>query len=399
MPDYTYVIIGGGMAGAAAVRGIRRVDEDGTIGVVGREGDPPYKRPPLSKDLWKGTEEKSIWIKLGKLNVELHQEREVTRIDRDVRKVIDNQGTEYGYEKLLIATGGTPRRLPFPSDRTIYYRTAADYRRLRAVVDQHQRFAVIGGGFIGTEIAAALAMNDKDVTLIFPGKWIGERQYPPGLAQFLNHYYEAHGVSIASGQKVEGLIEDAQHVVVRTGREDGETGQEFTVDGVVAGIGIQPNVALARSAGLDVNDGIVVDRNLCTSDPNIFAAGDVAEFHDIALGKRRRVEHENNANMMGRRAGQNMAGNVAPYDDSPFFYSDLFDLGYEAVGELDSRMEMVEDWKEPNREGVIYYLSDGRVRGVLLWNVWEQVDAARQLIAEPGPFHAQDLKGRLPAKS
>jgi NADPH-dependent 2,4-dienoyl-CoA reductase/sulfur reductase-like enzyme len=123
----------------------------------------------------------------------------------------------------------------------------------------------------------------------------------------------------------------------------------------------------------------------------------VANFANSALGKRMRVEHEDNANTMGRHAGRNMAGEAAPYEHLPFFYSDLFDLGYEAVGELDARLEIVADWKEPFREGVLYYLRDGRVRGVLLWNVWEQVDAARRLIAEPGPFQPKDLTGRLPA--
>jgi NADPH-dependent 2,4-dienoyl-CoA reductase/sulfur reductase-like enzyme len=168
------------------------------------------------------------------------------------------------------------------------------------------------------------------------------------------------------------------------------------VDGVVAGIGIEQNVALARAAGLEVGDGVVVDTLLRTSHPDIYAAGDVASFSNPALGTRMRVEHEDNANTMGRHAGRNMAGEQAPYDHLPFFYSDLFDLGYEAVGELDARLEIVADWKEPFREGVQYYLRDGRVRGVLLWNVWEQVDAARRLIAAPGPFRAEDLVGRLP---
>ena len=168
-------------------------------------------------------------------------------------------------------------------------------------------------------------------------------------------------------------------------------------DGVVAGLGIQPNVALAEQAGLAVEDGILVDEHLRTSQEAIYAAGDVANFPNPALGRRLRVEHEDNANTMGAAAGRNMAGAARPYTHLPFFYSDLFDLGYEAVGDLDARLETVADWKEPYREGVVYYLGDGRVRGVLLWNVWEQVDAARRLIAEPGPFRAQDLRGRLPA--
>jgi len=161
------------------------------------------------------------------------------------------------------------------------------------------------------------------------------------------------------------------------------------------GLGIEPNDKLAQAAGLKVENGIVVDEFLRTSHPDIYAAGDVARFFNPALEKSIRVEHEDNANTMGRLAGLNMAGKSEPYHHLPFFYSDMFELGYEAVGELDSRLETFADWKQPNKEGVIYYLHNGRVRGVLLWNVWGQVDAARALIAEPGPFRAEDLKGRL----
>ncbi len=167
------------------------------------------------------------------------------------------------------------------------------------------------------------------------------------------------------------------------------------VHGVVAGIGIVPNVELAQEAGLAVGDGIVVDSYLRTSHPDVYAAGDVASFPDALLGVRRRVEHEDNANTMGRAAGRAMAGAAVSYEHSPMFYSDLFDLGYEAVGELDTRLRTVVDWQEPYRKGVLYYLEEGRVRGVLLWNVWDRVDAARALIAEPGPFEPADLMGHI----
>jgi NADPH-dependent 2,4-dienoyl-CoA reductase/sulfur reductase-like enzyme len=174
-------------------------------------------------------------------------------------------------------------------------------------------------------------------------------------------------------------------------------GREITADGIVAGLGIQPNDELASAAGLPTDNGILVDEFLHAGHPDIYAAGDVARFFNPALGMRLRVEHEDNANTMGHAAGRNMAGQAAPYHHLPFFYSDLFDLGYEAVGDLDSRLATVEDWKEPFREGVVYYLKDGRVRGVLLWNVWGQVDNARALIAQPGPFRPEDLRGKLPA--
>ena len=173
------------------------------------------------------------------------------------------------------------------------------------------------------------------------------------------------------------------------------SGREIVADGVVAGLGIILNTELAVQAGLPLDNGITVDEFLRTGRPEIFAAGDVASFYNPALGKRIRVEHEDNAIAMGRQAGRNMAGAAEPYHHLPFFYSDLFELGYEAVGELDSRLETVADWQEPYRKGVVYYLRDGRVRGVLLWNVWEQVDAARRLIAEPGKVRPEELKGRI----
>jgi NADPH-dependent 2,4-dienoyl-CoA reductase/sulfur reductase-like enzyme len=183
---------------------------------------------------------------------------------------------------------------------------------------------------------------------------------------------------------------------LRVRNDQGQDERELAADGVVAGIGIVPNVDLAQAAGLEVENGIRVDASLRTSHPDIYAAGDAANFYNPALDQRLRVEHEDNANTMGRLAGQSMAGRAVNYDHLPFFYSDLFELGYEAVGEVDSRLQMVADWKDPYREGVTYYLRDGRVRGVLLWNVWEQVDAARKLIAEPGPFRPESLMGRLP---
>jgi NADPH-dependent 2,4-dienoyl-CoA reductase/sulfur reductase-like enzyme len=287
--------------------------------------------------------------------------------------------------------------LPFGGEQIIYFRTLDDYERLRDLTRAGQHFAVIGGGFIGSEVAAALAMNGKQVVMAFPEAGIGSRMFPHDLAQFLNDFYQQKGVEVLAGQLVSGLETRGGRAVLQVRNSQGQGEREVVADGVVAGIGIQPNVELAQAAGLEVDNGIRVDASLRTSHPDIYAAGDVANFYNPALDKRLRVEHEDNANTMGRLAGQAMAGRTVTYDHLPFFYSDLFELGYEAVGEVDSRLETVADWKEPYREGVVYYLRDGRVRGVLLWNVWEQVDAARKLIAERGPFRPETVKGRLPA--
>jgi NADPH-dependent 2,4-dienoyl-CoA reductase/sulfur reductase-like enzyme len=205
-------------------------------------------------------------------------------------------------------------------------------------------------------------------------------------------YYREKGVEVLTGDGVAGVERRAGRLMVRTTR-----GRDIQSEVVVAGIGITPAVTLAAEGGLAVDNGIVVDPLLRTSQPDVFAAGDVASFESPALGRRIRVEHEDNALTMGRHAGRNLAGRAEPYRHLPFFYSDLFELGYEAVGDLDARLETVADWKEPFREGVVYYLKEGRVRGVLLWNTWGQVDAARALIAQPGTVRPGDLKGRLPA--
>ncbi len=391
MPEYQYLVIGGGMTADAAVHGIRQVDPAGTIGLISSEQHPPYNRPPLSKALWKGQPLESIWRKGEKTGVEMLFGRTAMGIDAAKKRVTDDRGESYGFTKLLLATGGSVRRLPWDVEGMIYFRTLEDYQALRSLADRRQSFAVIGGGFIGSEIAAALAMNGRTVTMIVPEEHIGARIYPSKLAKFLNGYYGSKGVTVLANESVDGIERRGESYRLRL-----KSGKQISADGVVAGIGIQPNVDLARAAGLVVDNGIHVDEFLRTRHPDIFAAGDVANFYNPALDRRIRVEHEDNANTMGETAGKNMAGQMIPYHHLPFFYSDLFDLGYEAVGELVARMEIVEDWKEEFKEGVIYYLREGRVRGVLLWNTWGQVDEARKLIAAKESVLPEKLKRRLP---
>jgi NADPH-dependent 2,4-dienoyl-CoA reductase/sulfur reductase-like enzyme len=390
MENYKYLIIGAGMTAASAAHGIREIDQQGSIGMISLENDPPYNRPPLTKGLWKGKPLDSIWRKTEEPPVTLHLGRKIISIEVDSLTAQDEKGNLYSGEKLLLATGGIPRRLPFGGDQIIYFRTLADYQHLLKMSEAVQTFAVIGGGFIGSEIAAALAMHGKKVTMIIPEDGIGAAVYPHDLSQFITEFFRRKGVEIWSGESLVDVSASQGKNLLKT-----KNGEELRVDGVVAGIGIQPNLELAKAAGLQIGDGIVVDEMLVTSHPGIYAAGDVADFFDPALDKRRRVEHADNADSMGRQAGRNMAGASEPYHHLPFFYSDLFELGYEAVGELNARMQIRADWEQPYRKGVIYYLTDERVRGVLLWNVWDKVPAARKLISDSKLLNPEIMKDLL----
>jgi NADPH-dependent 2,4-dienoyl-CoA reductase/sulfur reductase-like enzyme len=391
MADYRYLIVGGGMTGDAACRGIRDHDPDGTIVLVGAEPHAPYARPPLSKALWKGKEESSVWRGTPDLGVELHTGRTVVSLDLDARQATDDKGETYSYEKLLLATGGTPRRLPSSTDDVIYFRTLDHYRRLHELAGDGVQVAVVGGGFIGSELAAALTMNGCDVTILFPEEGVGGKLFPLDLSLAVSDYYRERGVEVLPEELVESISREGERFRVVT-----EAGREVDADAVVAGLGIVPNTELAEKTGLPVDDGVLVDElGRVEGHEHVFAAGDLARFPVAALGGTRRVEHEDHANTHGRHVGANMAGANDPYDYLPYFYSDLFDLGYEAVGDVDSRLETVAEWAEPNRKGVVCYVEDGKPRGFLLWDVWDKVDPARELIVSGEPVDSAALRGLM----
>jgi NADPH-dependent 2,4-dienoyl-CoA reductase/sulfur reductase-like enzyme len=374
-----YLVVGGGMTGDAACKGIREHDADGTVTLVGTETHPPYKRPPLTKGLWAGGDEEKIWRGTDQLDVDLRLGRTIVSLDAGARTATDDGGDTYRYEKLLLATGGRPRHLPgTDADGIVYYRTLDDYHRVRGLAKRGARFVVVGGGFIGSEIAAALTSNGCRVTMVFPDPGVCARLFPPELSEFVTDYYREKGVEMRAGERVDSIANGT----VRTAG-----GTELEADAVIAGLGIEPATDLAAAIGLPVDDGVVVDElGRAGGRDDIFAAGDVARFPLAVLGHAARVEHEDHANSHGRTVGANMAGAGQPYDHLPFFYSDLFELGYEAVGDLDSRQRVVTSWKEPNRKGVIAYVDDdNRPRGFLLWDVWGKVDAASDLIRAGAP--------------
>jgi NADPH-dependent 2,4-dienoyl-CoA reductase/sulfur reductase-like enzyme len=370
MTTTKYLIVGAGMTGDMAAKGIREHDSDGAITMVGADPNPPYKRPLLTKGLWKGAPEEKVWREPAE-NVELVTGRRIVSLDVAAGTATDDAGDEYGWDKLLLATGARPRQIP-GAEGVYWFRTLDDYRQLRRAASEDAHVVVIGGGFIGSELAAGLVENGVRVTMLFPEPGIGHRLFPTDLSASVTDYYREKGVEVLTGETVASASGDR----VETG-----SGSTIEADAVAAGLGVIPDTELAEAAGLEVEDGIVVDTyGRVPGHPNVYAAGDVARFPVAALGTTMRIEHEDHANTHGRLVGANMAGAETPYDHLPFFYSDLFDLGYEAVGIVDSRLEAIEEWQEPYRKGVVTYVEDGRPRGVLLWNVWDKLDAARDLL-------------------
>lgn len=395
---YTYVIVGGGLAGASAVQGIREHDENGSVLLIGGEKHLPYDRPPLSKKLWFGKKKvEEIFVHdqdfYDQKGVELALSTRAVALDANQKTVTDDGGKSYRYEKLLLATGGTPRSLPIPGgdlDWLYYYRYLDDYLRMRREAAAGKSAVVIGGGFIGSEMAAALNMDELDVTMIFPESYLAQRVFPDYLGQAIQQQYLERGVKILTGDVPASLIREGNTFITQT-----ENGEQIESDLVVIGIGIVPAVELAEGAGLQTGNGIVVNEYLQTSHPDIYAAGDNALFPYQALGQQMRIEHWDNALNQGKWAGRNMAGAREPFTYMPYFFSDLFAFGYEAVGDVNTELDTFADWQKENDTGVIYYLKDGKVRGAIMCNVWGKVDAARELIRKGERVTPEDLRGAI----
>jgi 3-phenylpropionate/trans-cinnamate dioxygenase ferredoxin reductase component len=384
-PDYSYLIVGGGLAAASAVEGIREVDKTGSILLISQEKHLPYHRPPLTKQLWSGKKKvESIFVKGRQFyddnGVRLALSTKAMSIDPRNKTVADDQGRTVSFGKLLLATGGDPKRLSISGgdmEGVCYYRYLDDYLAARAQVAEGKSAVVIGGGFIGSEIAAALSRNGVAVTMVFPGAWLCNRVFPAGLGQAIQKRYQERGINIIREDRPADISRAGGRWLTRTGR-----GGQVASDLLIVGVGIEPSVGLAQAAGLQTGDGIVVDERLRTSHPDIYAAGDNACFPYKALGVSTRIEHWDNALSQGKCAGRNMAGSEEPFTYMPYFFSDLFEFGYEAVGEVDSRLETFADWEKENDTGVVYYLRDGVIRGAMMCNAWKKIDTARDMIRQ-----------------
>lgn len=390
---YDYLIIGGGMVAGYAAKGIREQDGTGTIKILSNDKDVPYTRPALTKKLWTDDSFTDDQVSLNtteETGAEIQLGAEVTAIDRARHTVQLADGSVIGYQKLLLATGSEPTKIEGPeSDNVIFFRSWEDYRKLRAHSGDRQHVLVVGGGYIGAELAAGLIQNNTQVTLIYPDETLGASQFPEEIAQEYEAAFKEAGVKLVSGKRVETYRKEDDELVLTL---DDET--ELNGDAVVFGLGVSPRVSLAEESGLKVDDGVIVDEYLRTEDPDVYAAGDIASYPDRILGQNR-IEHVDHARHSGEAVGKAMAGSNEPYAHTPYFYSVVFDISWKAIGTLNPELDTLID--EADGGKVVYYLKEDKPVGILLWNVEADLDDVRSILNDP-PADSSALKGAIREK-
>ncbi len=387
--ERTFVIVGAGLAGAKAAEALREADFGGRIVLIGAEAHRPYVRPPLSKGYLQGSEEldkafvhEEQWY--ADHNVDLRLDCAVTAVDRDAHEVVLGDQTRLGYDKLLISTGAVPRRLTVPGADLAgiqYLRTIDDSDAIKAALRPGARVAIIGGGWIGLETAAAARAAGADVVVLEYAQLPLLRMLGPEIATVFADLHRDHGVDLRCGVEVTGIRPGTDNSSA-VGAVQLADGTEVAADAVIVGVGIGPEVSPAESAGLTLNNGIVVDQHLQTSDPDIFAAGDVANAYHPFLGKHVRVEHWANALNQPAIAARSMLGQDASYEHLPYFFSDQYDLGMEYSGyaEPGSYDQVVVRGDLKTREFIAFWLSDGRVLAGMNVNVWDVTDPIQAII-------------------
>jgi NADPH-dependent 2,4-dienoyl-CoA reductase/sulfur reductase-like enzyme len=378
-------VVGGGLAAASAVDELRSNGHDGSIDVFCGEPHLPYERPPLSKSVLLGeAEEASVFVHdqgwYDERDVTLHLGTAVTGLDLG-RRVVTADGVSVDFDRLLLATGASPRRLAMADEsggRVAYLRTIEDNRRLRDAFGSAGRIVIIGGGWIGLEVAAAARTAGAEVTVVEMQDLPLQGVLGPEVARVFAGLHRDHGVDLRLGAGVDGI----------DGRADGTSdvrltdGSSLPADLVVVGIGVQPEVGLARAAGLAVDDGVLVDARLRTSDPHVFAVGDIAGHDHPVLRRRVRVEHWDNAIHQARAAVRVMMGGDEPYERLPYFFTDQYDLGMEYVGSVgpDGYDEVVLRGDVEGRVFSAFWLRGGRVLAAMHANDWDLIDPIRGIV-------------------
>jgi 3-phenylpropionate/trans-cinnamate dioxygenase ferredoxin reductase subunit len=384
----TFVIAGAGLAGAKAAEALREQGFDGRVVLIGAEVHLPYERPPLSKDYLAGRAERSSFEVHGAdwyaaHDIELRLGWEVLGIDPAAHAVaLAGGGTELTYTKLLLATGSSPRRLPITGAEAAdvhYLRYVGDSEEIRDLMGEGVRLVVIGGGWIGLEVAATARQAGANVTVLESAELPLLRVLGPEVAVVFADLHRANGVELRLGVGTEEImLEDGSVRGVRLA--DGDV---IPADVVVIGIGAAPNTQMAADAGLIVDEGgIVVDATLQTSDPDIYAVGDIAKAMHPLLGRHIRVEHWANALNQPAVAAASMLGKEAVYDELPYFFTDQFDLGMEYLGLVDpgGYDRVVFRGDVTAREFIAFWLSGSRVLAAMNVNVWDVGDPIKALI-------------------
>ncbi len=363
----TCVIIGAGQAGAQAAHSLRQGGYEGGIVMLGEEAHPPYQRPPLSKKYLSGElEAERLWLRPEEFyeanNIDLRVSSPVTEIDRDAREVVCADGERIAYDALLIATGTRPRSLPLPGfdlPGVLPLRTLADVDRLREVLEKPCRIAIVGGGYIGLEVAAVARGLGHEVTVLESQERVLNRVVAPELSAFFQKLHSGHGVDIRYGVSVEAVEGEGRAEAVRLG-----SGERIDCDLVLVAVGAVPNVELAQAAGLEVDNGICVDASCRTSDPVIYAAGDCTSFPAARYGRNIRLESVQNAIDQAKAAASAILGKEVSYDPVPWFWSDQYDVKLQIAGlsQLHDETKLVGD--PDNGSFYIAYLRDGRLLSV-----------------------------------
>jgi len=381
-----FVIVGAGLAGAKAAEALREQGFDGRVILVGAEPHRPYERPPLSKGYLAGkTDREKVFVHAkdwyAEHRVEFTPQLPATRLDRAAHQVELADGTTIGYDKLLLATGSSPRRLEVPgadADGVHHLRTLDDSDVLRDLLANTGRLVVIGAGWIGLEVTAAARQAGVEVTVVESAELPLLRVLGPEVAQIFADLHIQHGVDVRFGATL-------AEITTADGKVTGimlDDGAQIPADAVLVGIGAAPNTGLAEAAGLAVDNGVLVDAGLRTADPDIFAAGDLANAEHPRLGRRIRVEHWANALKQPKTAAANMLGGDSEYTDLPYFYTDQFDLGMEYVGYVEPGEydQVVFRGDVPGREFIAFWLKDSRVLAGMNVNVWDVTDPIKALI-------------------
>ena len=395
MSKQTFVIVGASLAGAKAAEELRDRGFDGRVILIGAESERPYERPPLTKDYLRGeSERETVYVHPADFyeehEIELLAGSTVTAIDSAGATLTLEGGRELAYDRVLLSTGAEPRRLSVPGaelEGVYYLRTLADCDALRGRLDAGGHVAVVGAGWIGSEFAASARQRGLEVTLIDPLALPNERIFGPEIGAFYRDVHAQHGVELVLGDGVEALEGESTLARVRT-----TSGRAIDCDFAVIGIGVAPRVHLADAAGAKVENGIVVNHQLRTTLPNVFAAGDAANAWHPLLKRNIRVEHWANALNQGPAAARAMLGEPVSYDRIPYFFSDQYDVGMEYSGYASSWDQVVFRGEPDTGEFIAFWLEGSRVLAGMNVNVWDVNEHVQALIRSGRPVEPEALR-------